>query len=68
MRQANNVLKSSFEGEIGKPLWKPERILEMNDKFAEALRRAIEAGREHCPTAVSTRPGTKHPIVGYSRD
>lgn len=67
VRQVGNTLKSSVGGELGRPLWTQERILEMNEKFAEAMHGAIEAGLENCPTAVSTAAGTRCPVVGYTR-
>ena len=43
------------------------RLREQDDKFCQTLRAAIERGREFCPTAVSTAPGTQRPILGYTR-
>jgi hypothetical protein len=43
------------------------RLQEQNDKFCQTLRAAIEKGREFCPTIVSTAPGTRRPILGYTR-
>jgi len=43
------------------------RLREQDDKFCQTLRAAIERGRELCPTAVSTAPGTQRPILGYTR-
>ena len=62
MRQVGNTLKSSVGGELGRPLWTQERILEMNEKFAEAMHGAIEAGQERCTVGVSTAAGTKFPV------
>jgi hypothetical protein len=60
-----SLIRSS--GELGRPLWTDEKLQQMNEQFTAAIREAVEAGREHCPTAVSTRPGTRFPIVGYER-
>ena len=49
-------------GVLGKPLWKRKHILEMDEKFSGAMRRAIEAGQEHCTVGVSTAAGTKFPV------
>ena len=42
-------------------------LQEQDDKFCQALRAAIDRGREFCPTIVSTAPGTQRPILGYTR-
>jgi hypothetical protein len=59
-RNIRSVIESS--GELGRPLWKQKKIFEMNNKFAEALRKAIEAGQERCTVGVSTAAGTKFPV------
>jgi hypothetical protein len=47
---------------IARPLWTQERLHLMNEKFAKALRKAIEAGQERCTVGVSTAAGTKFPV------
>ena len=42
-------------------------LREQNDDFCQALRRAVEAGREVCPIGVITEPSTKRPILNYIR-
>jgi len=60
-------LTRNSSGIVGRPFWTDEKLQEMNERFTAAIREAIEAGREHCPTAVSTRPGTRYPIANYER-
>ena len=43
------------------------RIRAQDDEFCEALRAAIEAGKEICPIGVITEPGTKRPLLNYQR-
>jgi hypothetical protein len=43
------------------------RMRAQDDEFCEALRAAIEAGKECCPIGVSTEPGTKRPLLKYQR-
>ena len=60
-----SLIRSS--GILGRPLWTDEKLQLMNERFTAAIRKAVDAGQEQCPTAVSTRPGTRFPIVGYER-
>jgi hypothetical protein len=63
-----SYLTRNSSGVLGRPFWTEENLHLMNERFTAAIREAVEAGREHCLTGVSTVPGTRHPIVGYSRD
>ena len=43
------------------------RLREQDEKFCQALRAAIQRGRESRPTGVSTEPCTQRPILNYTR-
>ena len=43
------------------------RFRKQDDEFCQRMRMAVEAGRESCPTTVSTEPCTKRPILNYVR-
>jgi hypothetical protein len=62
-RSAFTRLKSSAVGEPGRPDWTAEELQEMSDSFRLAMTAAIENGSEHCVTGVSTRAGTRNPII-----
>jgi hypothetical protein len=51
--------------DIGKPYWNDDSIDAMDRAFCKRMLDAIAAGLEFCPKGVSTRPGTRHPIVNY---
>jgi hypothetical protein len=36
-------------------------------EFCRRMLKAINRGDEHCPITVDTMPGTKRPIIGYTR-
>jgi hypothetical protein len=57
MRKANTADQSLVE----------EDLRRQDARFCQRLRKAIDGGREVCPTAVSTTPGTQRPILGYQR-
>ena len=57
MRKANTADQSIVE----------EDLRRQDARFCQRLRKAINSGREVCPTAVSTTPGTQRPILGYER-
>jgi hypothetical protein len=57
MRKANTADQSIVE----------EDLRRQDARFCQRLRKAINSGREVCPTAVSTTPGTQRPILGYQR-
>jgi hypothetical protein len=42
-------------------------LREQDEKFCQALRAAIQGGRESRPTGVSTEPCTQRPILNYTR-
>jgi hypothetical protein len=43
------------------------RLREQDEKFCQALRAAIQRGRESRPTGVSTEPCTQRPVSNYTR-
>src|SRR3984893_10654399 len=43
------------------------RLREQDEKFCQALRAAIQRGRESRPTGVSTEPCPQRPILNYTR-
>jgi len=50
-------------------IWTVEQLEEMDAKFCRRMRAAIERGAEHAIiTAVSTKPGTALPFIGYRLD
>jgi hypothetical protein len=57
MRKANIADQSTVE----------EDLRRQDAKFCQRLRKAIDSGRELCPTAVNSTPGTQRPILGYQR-
>ena len=49
--------------------WTVEQLEEMDAKFCRRMRAAIKRGAEHAIiTAVSTKPGTALPFIGYRLD
>jgi len=60
-------LLSTATGDAGKPYWSDDAIGAMDRAFCKRMLDAIAAGLEFCPKGVSTRPGTRHPIVNYRR-
>jgi hypothetical protein len=53
---------SSDDGVLGRPLWTGKKRRDMDRRFCEALRKAIEAGQEQCTVGISTAAGTKFPV------
>jgi transposase-like protein len=57
---------SRIESEVGLPRGTTKR--EMDARFQQVLMAAVANGSERCPTLPSTEMGTRHPVVGYTRE